>query len=107
MSRKIVPPSNKDINGAYLPPVPPPVVSGETPSFKDPDVDLQGLLYGQLLALARTTKIYVERSLLSMTKDDVAALATLIKVTMELRAQEKELFDKLTEEELANVANST
>lgn len=100
--KKIIP-GNKDATGAYvkqdLPP-PAPDVNAPAPTFLSQDIDLASLLEGQILALARTTQHLLVKSTTAMNKDDIASLATLIKITMELRLKEKELLDKLEDDAL-------
>lgn len=94
MSRKII--SVKDENGQYVrqevaPPVP----------VKDPDITVDAILERQILALARVTQNLTKRSQdPDMTPQEIQSLATCIKVTLELKAKEKELLSQLTDEEL-------
>lgn len=100
-------PGVKDDKGAYVPAV--------VGAFKyegplaikepDPEVSLDDILGKQLLALARVTKqLVMASSGGGMTKDEIQSLATCIKVTMDLKAKEKELLDTLTDEELEKAA---
>ena len=103
MSRKLVDPkllSLKDVNGSYIKPEEPKKPEDTTPVFKDADVDLDSLLHGQLLALARMTKHLVDSSLHGADKDNVDSLSKCIKLTLELKEKERELLDKLEDEDL-------
>lgn len=65
------------------------------------DVSLDSILNRQLLALERVTKqLVIASSSGSMTKDEIQSLATCIKITLDLKAKEKELIDGMSDEEL-------
>ena len=92
--RRIVDPRGlKDEHGQYLKPevVKEPPLSGS----------LDDILNRQLLALERVTRQLVARSTEgNMTRDEIQSLATVIKVTVELKEHEKELIDELSDAEL-------
>lgn len=98
----------KDEQGAYLPLT---GSSGGAGSAAKPteeyypspaDTSLSEVLGRQLLALSRITRHLATKATdNTMTVPEIGALATLIKITMELKVKENELLDKLTDEELA------
>lgn len=98
----------KDEHGAYLP-LEGPSKSVEVPKSHSPspsDTSLEEVLGRQLLALERITRHLATKATdNTMTVPEIGALATLIKITMELKAKENELLDKLTSEELKASAN--
>lgn len=67
-------------------------------------ISLDSILDRQLLALHRVTKQLVRLSNGQMTKDEIQSLATCIRITMELKAKEKELLDTMSDEDLEKVA---
>lgn len=69
------------------------------------DISLDDILKKQLQALYRVTKQLARNSVGVMTKDDIQSLAVCIRVTMDLKAKENDLLDKLTDEELARLRN--
>jgi len=90
-------PGVKDDNGAYVP----------TPKTVKPPLSLDRILEDQLTVLNEVTLQLLGKSKLSnFNKDDIASLATCIKVTMDLKAKEKELLDTLTDEELEKAASA-
>jgi hypothetical protein len=90
----------KDSNGAYLPQEPASKPAPEKPV----DTNLDNMLYLQLETLARATGALHGASYRGLTKDEIQSLNTCIKLTMELKAKEKELLDNLTDEELEKLA---
>lgn len=106
MSRKIVVSSSagvKDDQGAFVKVGPQP--EPPAPRFKRSETDLEEMLNGQILALGRTTKALLERSVAGLNKDEVASLATCIKLTLELREKEKALLNDMSDDELAKIAS--
>ena len=70
------------------------------------EVSLDAILDRQLLALHRVTKQLASLSVSGqMTKDEIQSLATCIRVTMDLKAKEKELLDKMSDDDLEKVAD--
>jgi len=97
--RKIIN-SPKDSNGAYLPQEPAPKPAPEELI----ETNLDKLLEKQLKALSKVTSMLFLASSSGLTKDEIQSLNTCIKLTMELKAKEKELLDGLTDEELEKLA---
>lgn len=97
MTRSIPPgQGNKDAQGAYLPVDPPPS-----------DIDLASVLDRQLLTLWRVTQQLAKDSARGLTRDEIQSLATCIKITMELKAKENELLDRMNVEELQRLSEDT
>lgn len=69
-----------------------------------PTLTLDEMLNRQLVALERVTNQLSRESISGLTKDEIASLATCIKLTMELKAKQKSLLDDLSEEELQALA---
>lgn len=86
--------STKDGNGAYLPPQP-----ALPPEQPPSDIDLKDVLDRQLLILWRVTQQLARASATELSKDQIQSLATCIKITMELKAKENELLERLSPEE--------
>jgi hypothetical protein len=67
------------------------------------EISLDLIMEKQLQALYRVTKQLARSSILGMTKDEIQSLATCMRVTMDLKAKEKELLDNLSDEDLEKV----
>ncbi len=68
--------------------------------------DLDSILKQQLVGLGRLTKQLVSDITAGIiTKDTPNQLATTIKITMELKAKQKELLDDMPNEELSKLAD--
>lgn len=93
MTRRLVSP--KDANGAYEPPEP---LTGSLEDVLNRQMSALELVTRQLLQCAKSGV---------MTKDEIQSLATCIKVTMELKAKQKELLDALPLEELEKLAQES
>jgi phage FluMu protein gp41 len=78
-------------------------VDGET----KPTLTLDEMLNRQLVALERVTNQLSRESLSGLNKDEIASLATCIKLTMDLKAKQKSLLDDLSEEELQALAEKS
>lgn len=87
----------KDANGAFLPAKKLPTIS---------TVDLGDMLTKQLLALAWVTTSLADKAKTGLTKDEIQSLATCIKLTMELKSEQKELMDELDDSELEQIAGT-
>ncbi len=96
MTRRYVHPDQLKVPEAPLPPV---------PAVRHPK-GLDEILEIQIEGLARLTQLIVQEITgRNYTKDTAQQLAICIKVTMELKAKEKDLLDKLSEGELEAIAD--
>lgn len=110
MTRKIVlppaPVARKDANGAYLPPEQtpslPPAPEVEKPQV--PRLSFDDILRLQWLALERTSQKLARDSVHGLERDQIASLALLTKLTLDLKSKENEILERLTPEELAELA---
>lgn len=100
MTRKIVT-SVKDENGVYTRVEAEEKAMDQPSSLPSPDTSLDDILKRQLTALDRVTRqLAMRASTGSMTKPEIDALATCIKVTLELKTKENEILDSLSEEQI-------
>lgn len=74
-------------------------------ALKNNTDNLDEILKSQLLGLSRLTNHLVAMISAGETKDMAQQLSTCIKVTMELKAKEKELLEDLSTEELEALAD--
>lgn len=77
-------------NDIYVPDAPP----------RKPTCTLDEILDMQMRALEEVTVQMLGKARGIMSKDDIQGLATIIKVTLDLKTKEKSLLDDLSDEEL-------
>lgn len=103
MSNKRSIPGYKDENGCYVKASEVLPVDIFSPT---PDVSLDDILKRQLTALDRVTRqLTTKSSTGAMSKDEIQSLATVLKITMELKIREKEVLDDMDDEDLKKAAD--
>jgi hypothetical protein len=100
MSKKLVNGSMinvKDDSGAYLPSY----MVGTASQAAPKDVSIDSILERQLQALDEcTTQLLGKAKSGFLTKDEIASLATCLKITIELKERENDLLKNLSDEDL-------
>lgn len=97
-------PSPKDSNGAYT--KTPAEAPASPPTPPSSGVSLDDLLNKQLLVLFRQTVRFLEASTSGLlNKDQEQAFDRCVRLTRELKKDEKALFDKLSSDDLEKLAN--
>lgn len=97
-NKRSIPTGTKDENGIYHPSK----VETRSPDVPNaPRGTLDSILQQQLAGLERLTSIIVRAITAGdITKDTAQQLATMVKITMDLKAKENELLDSMSNEEL-------
>lgn len=73
------------------------------------DLSIDNILKSQLKLLKRITRQlgHAAFSGQGLNRDEIQSLATIMRLTLDLKAKEKELLDGLTDEELEELKNKT
>lgn len=110
MNNKRSIPGYKDENGCYVKEpsltASPPINDSALSFVPDPEASLDDLLKRQLTALDRVTRQLTLKSVTGMSKDEIQSLATIIKLTMELKVKENELLDSLDDDALIKMVEA-
>ncbi len=109
-----IPGSVKDDNGFYqkapkrepeaVPPSSDPAPPSSSYAIHRTSRGLDDILNQQLLALENATQQLCIKSVTGLNKDEIQSLATLTKLTMELKAKENTMLDALSEDALKEIA---
>lgn len=112
MTKKSIPGYGlKDENGIYVRQTPAKVEEPVLTTVKEPiasDISLDDLLSKQLLILYRETqRLLMESSSGILLEEHQRALVNYIKLTKELKKDENELLDKMSDEDLERLAKES